>query len=280
MRRHLGNVGAANARHIFGYAQGGVHAVDPIDKGLGCKTVLRGSRRNARHASMIGELRSSSFAIGAKHMRQDDRVGQTVRNSVSAAQTVRDGMHISDIGASKRNARLIRRRKHIATSAHVVAMLIGIEQIVADELDRLTRHLARVGRGATADKGLDSMRQGIHARLPRNRSGQTARKLGVVDRKTRDEHKVVNGVLVVRLVIVDNRRERDFASRTGGSGNRNKQRQATMNSEQATHFVDGFVWLRNARSHTLGAIHGRATAKADNGLAGALSIQGRSFLHV
>ena len=189
-------------------------------------------------------------------MRQDNRVGQTVRNSVSAAQTVRDGVNVSHIGAGKRNARLIRRRKHIATRTHVVAMLIGLEQIVVDELHRLARHLARVGRGATADKGLDGMRQGIHTRLPRNGGGQATCKLGVVHRKARNKHKVVNGVLVARLVIGDNRRERDFASRTGGSGNRNKQRQATMNPQQAAHLVDGLVWLRNACAHALGAVHG------------------------
>lgn len=65
------------------------------------------------------------------------------------------------------------------------------------------------------------------------------RELGVVHRKARDKHKVVNGVLVVRLVIGDNRRERDFASRTGGSGNRNKQRQETVDAQQAAHLVDG-----------------------------------------
>ena len=115
------------------------------------------------------------------------------------------------------------------------------------------------------------MRQGAHARLPRNGGGQTARELGVVHRKAWDMHKVVNGVLVVRLVIGDNRRERDFASRTGGSGNRNKQRQETVDAQQAAHLVDGLVWLRDACSHALGTVHGRATAKADNGLAGALS---------
>ena len=201
-------------------------------------------------------------------------------NSVSAAQTVRDGVHISDIGAGKRNARLIRRRKHIAARTHVVTMLIGLEQIVADELDRLTRHLARVGRGAASDKGLDSMRQGIHTRLPRNGGRQAARKLGVVDRKTRDEHKVVNGIFIVRLVIGDNRRERDFASRTSGSGNRNKQRQETVDAQQAAHLVDGLVWLRNARPHTLGAVHGRTATKADNGPAVVFAIQRRRFLHI
>ena len=189
-------------------------------------------------------------------------------------------MHISDIGAGKRNARLIRRQKHIAARTHVVAMLIGLEQIVADELDRLTRHLARVGRGATADKGLDSMRQGVHTRLPRNGRRQPARKLGVVYCKTRDEHKVINGVLIVRLVVGNNRCERDFASRTGGSGNRDEQRQETVNAQQATHLVDGLVWLCNARPHTLGAIHGRTATKADNSPAVVLAIQRRRFFHV
>ena len=189
-------------------------------------------------------------------MRQDDRVGQAVRNPVTSAQAVCDGMNVSNIGARKGNTRLIRRRKHIATRTHVIAMLIGLEQIVMDELDRLSRHLTRIGRGASPDKGLNGMRQGVHARLPRNGSGQAARKLGVVHRKARDEHKVVNGVLVVRLVIGDNRRERDFASRTGGSGNGDEQRQATMNPQQAAHLVDGLVWLRNTCAHALGAVHG------------------------
>ena len=53
-----------------------------------------------------------------------------------------------------------------------------------------------------------------------------------------------------------------------------------MNPQQAAHLVDGLVWLRNARPYALGAVHGRATAKADNSLAGALSIQGRRLLHI
>ena len=189
-------------------------------------------------------------------MRQDDRVGQAVRNPVTSAQAVCDGMNVSNIGARKGNTRLIRRRKHIATRTHVIAMLIGLEQIVMDELDRLTRHLTRIGRGASPDKGLNGMRQGVHARLPRNGGGQAARKLGVVHRKARDEHKVVNRVFVVRLVIGNYRRKRDFASRTGGSGNGDEQRQATMNPQQAAHLVDGLVWLRNACAHALGAVHG------------------------
>ena len=124
------------------------------------------------------------------------------------------------------------------------------------------------------------MRQGVHPRLPRNGGGQAARKLGVAHRKARDKHKVVNGVFIVRLVIGDNRRERDFASRTGGSGNRNKQRQETVDAQQATHLVDGLVWLRDTCPHALGTVHGRSSAKADNGLAVVLSIQGRRFLHV
>ena len=159
-------------------------------------------------------------------------------------------------------------------------MLIGLEQIVVDELNRLARHLARVGRGATADKSLDGMRQSIHTRLPRNGRRQPTRKLGVVNRKARNEHKVVNRVLIVRLVIGDNRRERDFASRTGGSGNRDKQRQKTVNAQQAAHLVDGLVWLRNARAHALGAVHGRTATKADNGPAVVLAIQRRRFLHI
>ena len=159
-------------------------------------------------------------------------------------------------------------------------MLIGLEQIVMDELHRLSRHLARIGRGASPDKGLDGMRQGVHARLPRNGGGQAARKFRVVHRKARDKHKVVNGVLVVRLVIGNYRRKRDLASRACRGGNGDEQRQATMNSQQAAHLVDGLVWLRNARPHALGTVQDRTATKADNGLAGALSIQRRRFLHV
>ena len=146
-------------------------------------------------------------------MRQDDSVGQAVRNPVTPTQTVCDGVNVSNIGARKGNTRLIRRRKHIATRTHVVAMLIDLEQIVVDELHYLSRHLARIGRSASPDKGLNGMRQGVHARLPRNGSGQAARKLGVMHREARDKHKVVNGVLVVRLVIGNYRRKCDLASR-------------------------------------------------------------------
>ena len=124
------------------------------------------------------------------------------------------------------------------------------------------------------------MRQGIHTRLPRNGRRQPARKLGVVDRKTWDEYKVVNGVLVVRLVIGNYRRKRDLASRACCGGNGDEQRQATMNAQQAAHLIDGLVWLRDACPHALGAVHGRTAAKTNNGLAGVLSIQGRCFLHI
>ena len=53
-----------------------------------------------------------------------------------------------------------------------------------------------------------------------------------------------------------------------------------MNPQQAAHLVDGLAWLRNACAHALGAVHGRSSAKTDNGLAGALSIQGRCLLHI
>ena len=53
-----------------------------------------------------------------------------------------------------------------------------------------------------------------------------------------------------------------------------------MDAQQAAHLVDGLVWLRDACAHALGAVHGRTAAKADNGLAGALSIQRRRFLHI
>ena len=124
------------------------------------------------------------------------------------------------------------------------------------------------------------MRQGVHARLPRNGGGQAARKFRVVHRKARDKHKVVNGVLVVRLVIGNYRRERDFASRACRGGNDDEQRQETMNAQQAAHLVDGLVWLRDACAHALGTVHGRTTTKADNGPTVVLAIQRRRFLHV
>ena len=91
-------------------------------------------------------------------MRQDNGVGQTVGNPITSAQTVRDGMNVSNVGARKGNTRFIRCRKHIAARPYVVPTLISIEQIVVDEQHRLTRHLARIGRGTAPDKGLDSMR--------------------------------------------------------------------------------------------------------------------------
>ena len=124
------------------------------------------------------------------------------------------------------------------------------------------------------------MCQGVHARLPRNGGGQAARKLGVVHRKARDQHKVVNGILVVRLVVGNYRCKRDLASRARRGGNGDEQRQTTMNAQQAAHLVDGLLWLRDACPHALGAVHGRTAAKTNNGLAGVLSIQGRCFLHI
>ena len=124
------------------------------------------------------------------------------------------------------------------------------------------------------------MRQGIHTRLPRNGGGQATCKLGVVYRKARDQHKVVNGVFIVRLVIGNDRCKRDLASRARRGGDGDEQRQETVDAQQAAHLVDGLIWLCDACAHALGTVHGRTAAKADNGLAGALSIQGRRFLHI
>ena len=53
-----------------------------------------------------------------------------------------------------------------------------------------------------------------------------------------------------------------------------------MDAQQAAHLVDGFVGLCDTRTHALGAVHSRASTKADNGPAVILAIQRRRFLNI
>ena len=96
----------------------------------------------------------------------------------------------------------------------------------------------------------------------------------------RDEHKVVDGVLVVRFIVGDHGRKRYFAPRSRRRGNGNEQRQATMHAQKAAHLVDGLARLGDTCAHALGAVHGRASAKADDGAAAVLAVQCSGFLYV
>ena len=101
-----------------------------------------------------------------------------------------------------------------------------------------------------------------------------------MDGVARDEHKVVDGVFVVRLVVGDHGGERYLASRSRRRGNSDEQGKTTVYAQQTAHLVDRFARLRDARAHPLGAVHGRAATKADDGAAGVLAVQRSRLFHV
>ena len=53
-----------------------------------------------------------------------------------------------------------------------------------------------------------------------------------------------------------------------------------MHAQKAAHLVDGLARLSDACAHALGAVHGRAAAKADDGAAAVLAVQRSGFFHI
>ena len=77
-----------------------VHGIDLRDEGLRLLGVSAVGL-DAGDLAQARELRIHGLAVVLEDDRQDDRVCQTVRRVVQAAERVRDGVHVADAGAGE-----------------------------------------------------------------------------------------------------------------------------------------------------------------------------------
>lgn len=269
-----------DAAEVARDAQSGIHVVYPVDEGGRGRGIGLLRAGNARVACESGQLGGDGVSVGAQDVRENDRVGQAVRRAILSAKAVRDGVNVANVGLRERDASLVRRREHVASGLLVAPVLVCLEQVVMDKCHGVERHLARVVRRTAANERLDRVSERVHARLAGDGRGQVGREAPVVDGDAWDEGKVVDGVLVVGLLVRDDGGKRYLASRSRRGGYGDEQWQPAVHAKQSPHAAHGLAWLRDACPHCLGAVHGRAPAKADDGLAGALEVEGASLLYV
>ena len=81
--------------------------------------------RTARTASFLVMAGLRNF----EHVRQHDRVREAVGRMVFAAQLVRDGVDIADVGPRERESRVGRRQRHLLARREVPAVPVGDAQV-------------------------------------------------------------------------------------------------------------------------------------------------------
>ena len=201
MGRHGADVLLADAVEVGGDAHLCVHLVDPVDEGAGELGVACALK--AADAGELGELRVRGGPVGAQDVGEDDGVRQAVRRAVEAAQAVGDAVDVSDVAAGEGDAGGIRGREHVAAGVLVVAVEIRLVEVVVDQAHGLDGGGAGVGVRAAADVGLDGVGERVHAGLRRDGGREPDGEARVVHGVARDEHEVVDGVLVVRGRVGD-----------------------------------------------------------------------------
>ena len=156
----------------------------------------------------LGQPRRRRFEGEAQHRRQHDGVGQPVRRVVQAAELVRDGVHVADVGARERHAGVRRRQRHALARVQVVALRVGARQVLEDRGDGGEREAVGRRRRPQADVGFDRMRQRIHPGGRGHRRRQSRHQRRVERRHVGHDARVGDDELAVLRGVGDHRRHR------------------------------------------------------------------------
>ena len=76
-----------------------------------------------------------------KHVRQHQRVCQSVWNPILTAKLVRNSVHITDIDLIDRKTGIVGPHSHTVTRIQILAVMIGSCQVIKNQLDRQARIL-------------------------------------------------------------------------------------------------------------------------------------------
>jgi hypothetical protein len=102
---------------------------------IGIKKLLRQHRlgfagfANFRFECQRCQFGADGGAQETQHQRQHNGVGQSVGRVVETTQLVRNGMHISDIGAGKGLTRVVGGQRHLFTCCQITAIHMNHRQV-------------------------------------------------------------------------------------------------------------------------------------------------------
>ena len=133
-------------------------------------------------------------------------------------------MHVAHVGLGERGARAEGGAQHARAGLGVRPVVVGALEVGLDEAHGLLGVGAGLLGGGAADVRLHGVHQRVDARGARHLPGQAQRGAVVEHRVARDEAEVIDGVLVVRLPVGDDGRQRGLRAGAGRGGHGDEQR--------------------------------------------------------
>ena len=207
-----------------------------------------------------------------EHMRQHDRVGQTVRRMVLAAQLMRDGVDVAHIGPRERQAGVRRRQRHLLARREIPAVPVRDAQVLVDHADRRERHPIRVAGRPLADECLDGVGQRVHAGCRGHMTRQPGHQRGIERGHRRHETRVGDHQLLVGLRV----RNHGGHGHLGPSARGGRHRVDRCRRVQPLEIPDQLprmLPVRDCQRNRLRRVHRRAAAERHDGIAALLLVE-------
>ncbi|OQC74080.1 MAG: hypothetical protein BWX45_00119 [Deltaproteobacteria bacterium ADurb.Bin002] len=173
---------------------------------------------------------------------------------------------------------------HLTARFQIAAVFIHPVDMAENHLDRLLR--IGVGELAVraADVAFDGMRQSVHGGDGREERRQAKRKLRIEHDDVRMDQKVVHRVLGVSPDVGNDRGAGGFRACAGGGRHGNNAgeflRDRQHDLEIASQLLGGPSGPDRSSGNHLCAVHGRAAAETDHGVAAVFYVQPVGFLNI
>lgn len=148
---------------MVGDSHGAVHIANVLDECFGCFWVVKAGGNGADGLCEKSEAFFCGGAVMLKNVRQDDRIGETVRRVVLAAETVRDAVDVADVGARECVAGEVSRFLQIFASDDVVTIVVSCFDVFDDEPACFNGCFGAAAEVAASDVGFYGVRERVHA---------------------------------------------------------------------------------------------------------------------
>lgn len=240
-----------------------IEIFDPLDERFrlaGCAFAL-----DADDVCELCEFLLCGFAVRFEDIRKDDCVRKTVRHAVFTAEGVCYRVYVTDVCTSEGFACEVRRVLHIVTCGEVLGFVVCEFEVFADEFDCIDCVLLGLRGVFSADIRFDRVSQCVHTRGGGDVRRKTDGKFGVHNDVSRNEERIVDGVLLVSFGIGDNRRKGCFGTGTGSGRNRNEGCGEFLHYlDESFHLRNGLVGFRYSCADDLRAVHCGTAAECDD----------------
>ena len=202
--------------------------------------------------------------VEAQHMRQDERVRETMRNVEMTAERVGERMDGGDGRIGEGLAGEHGAEQHFAPRLDVATVAHGSEQRAAHQRQRLARQQPRDGIAVGVQRGigLDGMDHGVDAGRRGDMRRQAERQRGIEDGDVGEKHRRDDAHLLAGRRR-DDRDRRDLRAGAGRGRNEDERQPAALDLADAIDVVEPLLAAREHRDQ-LGDIERGAAAEADD----------------